>query len=167
MAHLRNISLTNKTPVRNHVLELKLPWKFCRKSYQGTEWRHCISSSVISEVYTFLQCDLSMERYFRAYVWKYPMYEGGNLDYRLQAYIIVLWIRRCIILNILLIYFLKSRPFIFQGSTLSFKLIFGATPLWFDKIIIFSMFKELFFFWQASISGWKGTWCTILFVSSC
>lgn len=94
-------------------------------------------------------------RCFRAYVWKYPMYEGGDLDYRLQAYIIVLWIRRCIILNILLIYFLKSRPFIFQGSTLSFKLIFGATPLWFDKIIIFSMFKELFFFDKPASVGEK------------
>lgn len=161
MAHLRNTSQTNKTPVRNHVgrhvLELKLPWNFCRKSYQGGEWRQCISSSVVSEVYAFLQCDLSMERYFRAYIWKYPMYEGGNLDYRLQAYIIVLWIRWCIILNILLIYFLKSRPFIFQGSILSFKLIFGATPLWFDKIIIFSMFKELFFFDKPASMGWKGT----------
>lgn len=154
MTHLRN-SLMNKTPVRTHVekdvLELKLSWKFCRKSYQGREWRQRISSSGVSEVYAFLQRNLNMKRYFRAYVWNYPKYEGGNLDYRLQAHIIVLWIRLCIILNILLIYFLKSRPFIFQGSILSFKLTFGATPLWFDKIIIFSMFKELFFDKPASV----------------
>lgn len=154
MSHLRN-SLINKTPVRTHVekdvLELKLSWKFCRKSYQGREWRQHISSSGVSEVYTFLKRNLNMKRYFRVYVWKYPIFEGGNLEYRLQAHIIVLRIRLCIILNILLIYFLKSRPFIFQGSILSFKLTFGATLLWFDKIIIFSMFKELFFDKPASV----------------
>lgn len=110
MSHLRN-SLINKTPVRTHVekdlLELKLSWKFCRKSYQGREWRQHISSSGVSEVYTFLKRNLNMKRYFRVYVWKYPIFEGGNLEYRLQAHIIVLRITLCIILNILLIYFLK------------------------------------------------------------